>query len=171
MSESTYYRIQDEDVFPVTNDAWKKHQQEISKSVSGPLSIIGDGRCNNPRYSAKYGTYTIIDQNTEEILDFQLGKVANSVAMEKTGLERSLQYLLDEGLSINQLATDRHPQITSFIHQLNISTTYSMSLNGFLRSSPDRESKKLVRASFHGYHQFAIICGGLLHLAMVIEKS
>ena len=33
--------------------------------------------------------------------------------MEKTRLERSLQYLFNEGLSIHQLATDRHPQITS----------------------------------------------------------
>ena len=90
------------------------------KSVSGPLSIIGDGRCDSPGYSAKYGTCTIIDQNTDKILDFQLvqvGEVANSVAMEKTELERSLQYLLNEGLSIHQLATDRHPQITSFMQK------------------------------------------------------
>ena len=131
LSESTYYRIQDEYVLPVTNDAWKKHQQEILKFVSGPLSIIADGRCDSPGYSAKYGTYTIIDQNTDKILDFQLvqvGEVANSIATEKTGLERSLQYLLNEGLSIHQLATDRHPQITSFMqkhypsveHQYNI---------------------------------------------------
>ena len=46
LSESAYYRIQDEYVFPVTNDIWKKHQKEILKSVSGPLSIIGDGRCD-----------------------------------------------------------------------------------------------------------------------------
>ena len=120
LSESTYYRIQDAYVFPVTNDAWKKHQQEILKSVIGPLSIIGDGRCDSPGYSPKYGTYAIIDQNTDKILDFQLvrvGEVANSVAMEKTGLERSLQYLLNEDLSIHQLATDRHPQITSFMQK------------------------------------------------------
>ena len=40
-----------------------------------------------------------INQNTEKMPDFQLfqvGKVANSVAMEKTNLERPLQYSLNE---------------------------------------------------------------------------
>ena len=43
-----------------------KHQQEILKSASGPLSIIGDGRCDSPGYSLKYGTYTIIDQKNRQ---------------------------------------------------------------------------------------------------------
>ena len=148
------------------------------KSVSGPLSIIGNGRCDSPGYSAKYGTYTIIDQNTEKIFDFQMvqvGEVANSVAMEKTKLERSLKYWLNKGLSIHQLATDRHPQITSFMQKNYPSVEHQYDIwhvsKGVSKKLAKQEIKKVVRASFHGYPQFAIICGGVLHLAMVTEKS
>ena len=34
----------------------------------------------------------------------------NSAAMEKEGLERSLKYLTEEGLSVNTLITGRHVQ-------------------------------------------------------------
>ena len=53
----------------------KKHQQEKLKSVSGPLLIIGDERCNSPWFSAKYGTVTIRDQNADKILDIQFVQV------------------------------------------------------------------------------------------------
>ena len=31
--------------------------------------IGGDGRCDSPWHSAKYGTYTLIDPDTEKIVD------------------------------------------------------------------------------------------------------
>ena len=73
-----------------------------------------------------------IHLNMEQLVE--VGEVANSVAMEKAGLETSLQYLL-KGLSLHQLATDRHPQINNFMqknHQsVQISKTYGMSLKKF----------------------------------------
>lgn len=37
--------------------------------------------------------------------------------MEKEGLERSLQFLTDEGLSVNTLITDRHVQIRKHLRE------------------------------------------------------
>jgi len=37
--------------------------------------------------------------------------------MEKEGLERSLKYLTEEGLSVNTLITDRHVQIRKYMRE------------------------------------------------------
>ena len=74
-----------------------------------PVSIIGDGRCDSPGYSAKYCTYTVMEQSSDKILDFQLiqvSEVPNSPAMEKVGLERCLQKLSTAGVTVQMLATD-----------------------------------------------------------------
>ena len=50
------------------------------------LHLFGDGRCDSPGYSAKYGTYTLIDSATDHILDYglvQVLDVGSSVAMKK----------------------------------------------------------------------------------------
>jgi hypothetical protein len=38
----------------------------------------GDARCDSPGYSAKYGSYTLMDLVTKKILDFQLVQVCMS---------------------------------------------------------------------------------------------
>ena len=76
ISESTYYRIQYQYVFPVIDETWKSHQETLLQSKVDPVSIIEDGRCDRPGYSAKYCTYTVIEQSSDKILDFQLYKSA-----------------------------------------------------------------------------------------------
>jgi len=52
-----------------------------------------------------------MDSATDLILDYkliQLSETGSSVAMEKEGLRCSLTCLLDKGLSIDTIATDRH---------------------------------------------------------------
>ena len=75
------------------------------------LQLSGDGRCDSPGYSAKYCTYSLMDSATDLILDYKLiqsSETGSSVAMEKEGLRRSLNYLLEQDISIVTIATDRH---------------------------------------------------------------
>ena len=75
------------------------------------LKLSGDGRCDSPGYNAKYCTYSLMDSATDLILDYKLiqsSETGSSVAMEKEGLRRSLNYLLERNVSINTIATDRH---------------------------------------------------------------
>ncbi|XP_015754546.1 PREDICTED: uncharacterized protein LOC107334147 [Acropora digitifera] len=61
-----------------------------------------------------------MDVEQNKILDSQLvqsNEVKNSAAMEKEGLERSLKYLTEEGLSFNTLITDRHVQIRKYMRE------------------------------------------------------
>ena len=61
------------------------------------LHLSGDGCCDSPGYSAKYGTNILMDSATDLILDYSLVQVSNvssSVAMEKEGLRCCLDKLL-----------------------------------------------------------------------------
>ena len=51
-------------------------ETEIFSAIrSANLSVGGDGRCDSPGYCAKYGAYTIMDLERNQILDMQLVQV------------------------------------------------------------------------------------------------
>ena len=39
------------------------------------LNLDGDGRCDNPGHSAKYGTYTLMDEDIGNVVTFQVVQV------------------------------------------------------------------------------------------------
>ena len=89
------------------------------------MNLCGDGR------SAKYGTYSLMDEDTGIIIDFslvQVSEVPSSNAMENEGCQRSLNNVISQDVNIRSLATDRHTTITaemrkkypSIIHQYDV---------------------------------------------------
>jgi len=82
------------------------------------VSVSGDGMCDSHGHSAKYGTYTFMDNETQEIGDFtviQVSEVSSSNAMEESGFASSLKYLKKCGVKIKCITTDRHISISSFM--------------------------------------------------------
>ncbi len=72
-SMSTYTRVQQQLLFPVVRSKWQVHQQQLFNKFSGQqLTLLGDGRCDSPGYSAKYGTYTVMECETNAVVDFQV---------------------------------------------------------------------------------------------------
>jgi len=121
LSESEFYHIQKTYLFPTVNDYWTMHQTAILSVLSPDnLQLGGDARSDSPGYSATYTSYSLMDLKTSLILDQQLVKVsevANSVVMEKEGLDRSLQFLISMGMKIHTVATDRHVGVQSLIKE------------------------------------------------------
>ena len=111
-SESTFYRLQKEYLFPVIHTNYVMQQDAVLEFLRGNnLKLSGDDQCDSPGYSTKYCTYSLMDSATDLILDYKLiqsSETGSSVAMEKEGLGRSLNYLLGQDVSINTIATDRH---------------------------------------------------------------
>ena len=93
-SEKTFYTIQDKYLFSVVNESWQKEQNSIFVDLKDQdLWLSGDGRCDSPGHYAKYGTYTMIDQETDTIVHFnvvQVSEVNNSNAMEREGFKRCM---------------------------------------------------------------------------------
>ena len=91
------------------------------------LDIIGDGRCDSPGYNAKYGTYTVMDVQTNNILDFSVvhvGTVANSSQMEKQGLIDCIESIEQSDVKVKSLTTDRHVQIRSYMKKTRPDITH-----------------------------------------------
>ena len=115
ISSSYYYKIQRKIIFPVIQKAWKKNQAEVVKQSKQNKSVaLCDGWCDSPGYSAKYGTYTLIDEKLNLIVEFslvQVTEVYSSNAMEYEGCKRSLNSVIKKKVPIYCLTTDRHTTI------------------------------------------------------------
>ena len=76
---TSLYRIQDTYMFPVIQDSYEKHMDTVVAWLGdSPKALIGDGHCDCSGHSAKYGTYTLMDQSTGALVDFQLVKCLKS---------------------------------------------------------------------------------------------
>ena len=118
ISSSYFYKIQRKIIFPVIQKAWKKNQAEVVKQLKQNKSVdlCGDGRCDSPGHSAKYGTYTLMDEKSNLIVEFslvQVTEVSSSNAMEYEGCKRSLNSVIKKKVPIRCLTTDRHTTITA----------------------------------------------------------
>ena len=115
-SKSTFFTIQNRLLFPAINNVYQSKRHEILERTkkSKNICLVGDGRCDSPGFSAMYGTYTLMNEINNEIIDFFTAHVrnaGNSQNMEKYGLKCLLDYLTTRGLNIDTLTTDQHIQI------------------------------------------------------------
>ncbi|XP_067248377.1 uncharacterized protein [Chanodichthys erythropterus] len=89
----------------------------------------GDMRADSPGHSAKYGSYTMMNLQTNNIVDIQLvqsNEVGGSYHMEKEGLKRSLDLLEESGIKLDCIVTERHPQIQKFLKDRKINHYYDV---------------------------------------------
>ena len=78
ISNRTFYSNQQRYLSPTIISVWSQEQSRLlaqSKAQSTSLSIGGDGRADSPGHSAKYGSYGIIDLNTNKVLHIELVQV------------------------------------------------------------------------------------------------
>lgn len=122
LSHVPFYNLQRTNFTPVIVNTWKEYQQSMFSALRNegkPLRVCGDGRMDSPGFSAKYCTYSLMDMETDQILVFAVVNVTeaggSSTNMEVLGLERCLNELYDNGLTVEMIATDRHVQVRSFL--------------------------------------------------------
>ena len=119
ISNTTFAEHQSGYLFPVVHKSWEFEKQALLSSLEGKeLRLGGDGRCDSPGYSAKYCTYSMMDLDSEKIVDFEVVQVTqatSSVAMEKKGFQMVTDRLKNNDLKIKTICTDRHPGIASIM--------------------------------------------------------
>lgn len=116
---------------PLIIYSWKKEQNDLVKELSeaGDIILGGDMRADAPGHSAKYGSYTMMDLQSNLIIDIQLvqsNKVGGCNHMEKEGLKRSLEWLEAHDLRLDCIVTGRHPRIQKFLKEQNITQYYDV---------------------------------------------
>ena len=130
ISSATYYRHCDSFLQPTVLSFWHTHQLELIRQIAsrtGEVVVAGDMRADSPGHCAKYGSYTMLEVRSNKIIDVQLvqsNEVGGSSRMEKEGLVRSIKFLEENGLLIDKLITDRHPQIQKYLRDMKPSITH-----------------------------------------------
>ena len=117
IGKGTYYKLRERYVFPVVKRTWEEQQAEIFsdlKTKETRVVLAGDGRCDSPGHCAKYCTYTLLDVESQKVVDFKVvavTEVVNSNCMEKKGFIDTISKLEANGIAVDVISTDRHPQI------------------------------------------------------------
>ena len=104
--------------FPAVKQIYKKHRSvlvEELKCRDEGCNFSGDARFDSPGFSAKFGTYSLMEEESHKVVQFHMAHCRtspSSVAKEKDGFEACVQALQDEEVRIEGIATDRHPTIS-----------------------------------------------------------
>lgn len=79
---------------------------------------------DSPGHSAKYCTYTVMNQDDKNILAMEIVDKREcqlkSGTMEAEGFRRSVRSLQEQGVVLKEIVTDAHPQISSIMSMLLI---------------------------------------------------
>ncbi|XP_061179861.1 uncharacterized protein LOC133188445 [Saccostrea echinata] len=120
-SSHTISRLQSCYSIPAVIEEFYLQQAEYFDDLRQKPHVVlgGDGRCDSPGYSAKYCSYSLMDLETNKIIDVQLvqsNEVRGSTHMELEGLKRGLRHLTElNRVQVHDLVTDRHVMIKSYM--------------------------------------------------------
>ena len=147
ISKSTFYVVQSTYILPMIHAAWTRERSRVWELLGKKkLAVAGDGRCDSPGYSAKYGTYTMMDTASQLIIDFELVQVtqaSSSVGMEKLGFQTLMHRLQTAKLNIATIITDRSPQVKALMKKAYANVNHQFDIWHFVKNV----SKKIRKAS------------------------
>ena len=76
LAPRTYNLLQRIYLIPCVSEVWSKHQVVLLQEFQGKhITLGGDGRCDSPGHSAKYGSYSLMEMETNKVLDLQVVQV------------------------------------------------------------------------------------------------
>ena len=122
ISETLFYRIQKLYCLPAVQKMWGNVKGVVQQhlSLSG-VTLSGDGRNDSPGHTARYCVYTLMEELSRVVVDFEVvdkretgGK---SAAMEKLALSRLLSRLKSV-LNIEHLVTDASTSIKALVRDM-----------------------------------------------------
>ena len=130
-------RKQDSYLFPVINDFKDKE-----------VWLSGHSRCDSPGHNAKYGTYTMIDQHNNKIVDFQIvqvSEVTSSNAMERKGFKRCMENIQGKGAKVKVVATDRHVSIKADMKCIYPDVDHQFDVWHLAKSVTEKQTEKVKK--------------------------
>ena len=119
ISRETFFQHQRQFLPKVIQSTWILQRNRQCTEIQGTDVVIGgDGRRDSMGHSAKYGSYTAMNLETNEILNVEIvqsNQVKSSNHMELKGLQETLTVLDQFKIKIKSLVTDRHKQIAKWL--------------------------------------------------------
>lgn len=122
LSASTFHRIQRNYVVPEIYSVWEEMKKEIWAALSNePLILCGDGRNDSPGHCAKYGTYVLMEQFLNVIVDVEVIDKREtdgvSTNMEVFGLKKLLERIVGN-LVVSEVVTDASTAVMALVRKM-----------------------------------------------------
>ena len=119
ISQSTFCSIPKKFLYPAIHLVYTTNRELLFESVKekSEIYLLGDVMCESPSYNAKYGTYTLMNNQSGHILDFHISHVrvaGKSQRMELDGFNRVVDHLQECGIELavlQQIGTSRFDPI------------------------------------------------------------
>ncbi|KAK0142690.1 hypothetical protein N1851_019380 [Merluccius polli] len=119
VGRSTFFKIQDSYCVDTIKQFWEEKRREVVPRITPKPSIVvlGDGRMDSPGFSAQYCTYSVMENDSKEIISIKSvdkrETARNSVIMEKEAFIRTFTELRQEVENLSEICTDAHSQIAA----------------------------------------------------------
>uniref|UniRef100_A0A8W8JEL4 Uncharacterized protein n=1 Tax=Magallana gigas TaxID=29159 RepID=A0A8W8JEL4_MAGGI len=153
MSISTFSRLQASYVVPASIFTWDFHQHTLLAEYQGrSLTLGGDARCDSPGFTAKFGSYTLMELSSGKILDFQVN----------THGVGGLKHLDDAGLHIENPVTDRHCMIKKYMREDHQDKNHFFDVWHVAKASKKRDCGNIrpwIKSSVNHCYLVAASCG------------
>jgi hypothetical protein len=120
-SKSLFNQYQHLYIAPAVDDYWENMKMSLWKDRDDKDVILsGDARNDSPGHCAQYSTYNIADMETKSILNMSIVDVREvegrkSANMERIGFERGLDSILKSKMSVKEVVTDAHSEISALM--------------------------------------------------------
>lgn len=150
ISCNTHCNIQKRFIYPTIHHHWLKERSVVLSNMQAKgVALVGDGQCDSPGFLAKHYTCTLLDMETEKILDFQIEKIepgVSSVSLGKKAFQIALERLLSANVKVKIIATDRHVGIRKIMKEKYKSIRHEYNVWHLAKSI----GKQIYQASLHG---------------------
>ena len=122
ITKASYYAVQRKFLAGVAHLNYSRMNASLVNKLKnkGERKLSGDRRHDSPGHNEKYVTYSLMNQQTNEIVAFavtQVTEAGNSNRTEKVGFTKALKEVKQKGICINQLTTDRHTRIWKYMRK------------------------------------------------------
>ncbi|EEC11919.1 hypothetical protein IscW_ISCW009934, partial [Ixodes scapularis] len=100
-----YFNYQKVYLLSAVKQVYEQRNTKLSKALRGKaIDLAGDGRCDEPGFSAKYCTYNFHEATTKKIIhveQVQSDEVSSSNAIGNVAFVRGFNKLKDQGFTIS----------------------------------------------------------------------
>nr|XP_054598020.1 uncharacterized protein LOC107391653 isoform X3 [Nothobranchius furzeri] len=121
VSAHNFFKIQDAYCVNAIKDFWEKTRRCVIQQLQskGPVVLLGDATAGGPGLSARYCTYSAVENDSKKIVSLvnldRRETQLSSVAMERMGFIRTLDRLTQE-LQVLEICTDARSQISALFN-------------------------------------------------------
>ena len=102
---------------------WTEEYFSTKVTLHYEILTTGDGRNDSPGHSAQFCTYTVMHHDTHDILEIctvdKREVDLKSPNMEKKAWSRAMEFLQDKNITVAEMVTDAHVQITAELSKYN----------------------------------------------------